>query len=201
MTKKPLNIKKSKRKTGPLETEDEIFWDHVAASVKPLKGHLKNRTPEIESAALLTVGGENKGLKKKTTSGTPLVHAQSPRPRPALPELSLASQPGLDKSMAKKLKKGQQQIEARIDLHGMTQVEAHRALDSFIDGSYQAARRCVLVITGKGWKADGTVGVIRTAVPRWLNEQPNRSRVLAFTQAAPKDGGEGALYVMLKRKR
>ncbi len=201
MTKKPLNIKKSNKKKGPLETGDEVLWDHVTASVKPLKGHLKNRTPEIESAAVQAAGGENKGPKKKTTPGTPLVHAQSPRSRPALPELSLASQPGLDKSTAKKLKKGQQQIEARIDLHGMTQVEAHRALDSFIEGSFRAMRRCVLVITGKGWKADGTVGIIRTAVPRWLNEQPNRSRVLAFTQATPKDGGEGALYVMLKRKR
>jgi len=201
MTKKPLNIKKSNKKKGSLETGDEVLWDHVAASVKPLKGHLKNRTPEIESAVSQAAGGENKKPRKKATAGTPLVYAPSPRPHPALPELSLASQPGLDKSMAKKLKKGQQQIEARIDLHGMTQVEAHRALDSFIDGSWRAARRCVLVITGKGWKADGTVGVIRTAVPRWLNEQPNRSRVLAFTQAAPKDGGEGALYVMLKRKR
>ena len=86
-------------------------------------------------------------------------------------------------------------------MHGMTQVEAHRALDSFVDGAYQAAKRCVLVITGKGLKPDGAVGVIRAAVPRWLNEQPNRSRVLAFTHATPKDGGEGALYVMLKRKR
>ncbi len=88
-----------------------------------------------------------------------------------------------------------------MDLHGMTQEQAHRALNAFIEGSFRAAKRCVLVITGKGLKPDGSVGVLRSAVPRWLNQPPNRERVLAFSYAIPRDGGEGALYVMLKRKR
>jgi len=201
MIKKPLNIKKSKKKKGSSEPGDEVFWGHVAATVKPLKGQFKNRTPDVESSPEPAGVGQTGKSDKKSAPRRPFVDLPSSLSRPALPELNLASQPGIDKGTAKKLKKGQQRIEARIDLHGMTQVEAHRALDSFIDGSYQAARRCVLVITGKGLKPDGAVGVIRAAVPRWLNEQPNRSRILAFTYATPKDGGEGALYVMLKRKR
>lgn len=198
MTKKPPNKKKIKNKSGLNEAGDGDLWGHVAASVRPLDGHHKNRAPDVESKP---VAAESGTTNKKSPSRSSFAPAQTPPRRPALPELSLSSQPGIDKSTAKKLKKGQQRIEARIDLHGMTQVEAHRALDSFIDGTYHAEKRCILVITGKGLKPDGTVGVIRAAVPRWLNEQPNRSRVLAFTHATPKDGGEGALYVMLKRKR
>ncbi|MBT4932034.1 MAG: hypothetical protein HOL66_01990 [Rhodospirillaceae bacterium] len=198
MTKKPPKARKTSNKSGLNEADDEDLWGHVAASVQPLDGHLKNRTPDVESKPESPGAGP---ANKKPASRSSFASAQTPPVRPSLPELSLSSQPGIDKSTAKKLKKGQQRIEARIDLHGMTQVEAHRALDSFVDGAYQAAKRCVLVITGKGLKPDGAVGVIRAAVPRWLNEQPNRSRVLAFTHATPKDGGEGALYVMLKRKR
>ena len=88
-----------------------------------------------------------------------------------------------------------------MDLHGMTQDQAHRALNAFIDASSHAGRRCVLVITGKGGRGDGSVGVLREQVPRWLNQAPLRPLVLAFSYATPKDGGEGALYVLLKRKR
>jgi DNA-nicking Smr family endonuclease len=198
MTKKPHKSRKIRKKNGLSEPADEDLWGHVAATVAPLGKSLKNRTPDVENKPVPTGPGAANG---KSASRTAFVVAQSAPRRSALPELSVSSQPGLDKSTAKKLKKGVQKIEARMDLHGMTQTQAHRALDSFIDGSYGAGKRCVLVITGKGLKPDGSVGVIRAAVPRWLNEQPNRGRVLAFTHATPKDGGEGALYVMLKRKR
>ncbi len=82
----------------------------------------------------------------------------------------------------------------------MTQAEAHRALTAFVVGQQAAGRRCVLVITGKG-SAKGRAGILRAAVPRWLNEPPNRERVLAFDFARPRDGGEGALYVLLRRLR
>ncbi len=92
-------------------------------------------------------------------------------------------------------------IGARIDLHGHTQEEAYRALCAFIASSRAAGRRCVLVVTGKGSRPDGTTGVLRQSVPRWLNMAPLREKVLSFTHARPKDGGEGALYVLLKRDR
>jgi DNA-nicking Smr family endonuclease len=76
----------------------------------------------------------------------------------------------------------------------MTQAEAHRALDEFLALADAAGQRCVLVITGKG-------GVLRAGVPRWINEQPSRSRVLAVMPAQPKDGGAGALYILLRRRR
>ena len=125
----------------------------------------------------------------------------APPPVPSLPEIGPGDRAGVDKRTAKRLKRGQLAVEARMDLHGLTQEEAHRALSAFVQGSQAAGRRCVLVITGKGLRPDGTVGVLRAAVPHWLNQPDLRERIVAFTHATPRDGGEGALYLLLKRKR
>jgi DNA-nicking Smr family endonuclease len=117
-----------------------------------------------------------------------------------LPPLASDASPGLDRRTAERLRRGALAIEARLDLHGMTQEEAHRALDAFLARAAQAGKRCVLVITGKGGRSSGD-GVLRAAVPRWLNETPNRARLLAFTPAQPQHGGAGALYLLLKRRR
>ncbi|MCG8543201.1 MAG: Smr/MutS family protein, partial [Alphaproteobacteria bacterium] len=137
---------------------------------------------------------------KAKAKAPPRPRAPAPKPKPAAPPLSHGSAPGVDKRTADNLRRGRMAIEARIDLHGLTQDEAHRALTAFVDGQQAAGRRCVLVVTGKGaWRAGG--GVLREAVPRWLNEPALRRKVLSFSYAQPKDGGEGALYILLRRLR
>lgn len=106
----------------------------------------------------------------------------------------------LDKRTQRRMRRGKMEIDGRLDLHGMTQTAAHRALGRFIAGAQGPERRCVLVITGKGLLKDGQ-GVLKEAVPRWLNEGQNRERVLSFSHAAPADGGTGALYVLLRRAK
>jgi len=115
---------------------------------------------------------------------------------------------GLDKRTAERLRRGQLAIEARLDLHGMTQDEAHGALFSFLARSEAQGLRCLLVITGKGVRrSDGhdfrgeAIGVLKHAVPRWLGEAGQRRRILALAPAQPKHGGSGALYVLLRRQR
>jgi DNA-nicking Smr family endonuclease len=103
---------------------------------------------------------------------------------------------GIDRANAERLKRGKRKIEDRLDLHGMTQAEAHRMLLSFIRGARLAGMRCVLVITGRG-RIGG--GVLKAAVPRWLDEAEFRPHLLAIATAQPRDGGAGALYVMLRR--
>lgn len=98
--------------------------------------------------------------------------------------------------MATRLRRGKVSIEGHIDLHGLCQEDAHHALSAFLAAAQANARRCVLVITGKGNRGSG---VLRTMVPRWLNEAPNRQRVIAFSYAQPRDGGEGALYVVVRK--
>jgi DNA-nicking Smr family endonuclease len=123
-----------------------------------------------------------------------------PPPPPKPPELAPGRFAGVDKRLAERLRRGQLPVEAMLDLHGLTQEEAHRQLDGFLALSAQAGRRCVLVITGKGvWRPES--GVLREMVPRWLNEAPNRARVLAIAHAQPRHGGTGALYLLLKRRR
>jgi DNA-nicking Smr family endonuclease len=91
-------------------------------------------------------------------------------------------------------------IEARLDLHGMTQPEAHRALAEFIGASSAAGRRCLLVVTGRGLGADGP-GILKGAVPGWLDKGEFRRQILAVAPAQPRHGGAGALYVLLRRRR
>lgn len=129
--------------------------------------------------------------------GTPLTSRGRPR-KTASPELSHGTAADLDKRTLIRLRRGLVPVEAVVDLHGHTQDEAHRNLEAFLATSQRGGRRCVLVITGKGARSEG---VLRAAVPRWLNQQPNRGRVLAFAYASPAHGGEGALYVLLKRPR
>jgi DNA-nicking Smr family endonuclease len=107
---------------------------------------------------------------------------------------------GIDRASAERLKRGLHQIEGRLDLHGMTQAEAHRALAGFIHKSRAVGRRCVLVITGRGFGPTGP-GILKQAVPRWLEEAGLRRHILAIATAQPRDGGAGALYLLLRRQR
>ena len=83
----------------------------------------------------------------------------------------------------------------------MTQAEAYRHLVRFIDQSYFHKKRCVNVITGKGTQLNGNIGILRQAVPQWLNQPELRSKIIAFSHAPKNEGGEGAVYVLLKRWR
>jgi DNA-nicking Smr family endonuclease len=102
----------------------------------------------------------------------------------------------IDRSSWRRLRRGQYPVEARLDLHGMTQVQAHDALRGFLGFSRAQGRRCVLVITGRGALTGGT---LRAMTPRWLDEPPTRESVLAYATAQRHHGGEGAIYVLLRR--
>jgi DNA-nicking Smr family endonuclease len=124
--------------------------------------------------------------------------AVAPKLRARLKELVTGHLPDMDKRTAERLAKGQMAIEGRLDLHGLTEERAHAALIHFLASSRSMGRRCVLVITGKGVEGKG---VIRQALPKWLNGADLRPLVLGFSQSRQKDGGEGAYYVLLKRVR
>jgi DNA-nicking Smr family endonuclease len=130
----------------------------------------------------------------------PVPKALARAPQVANPTAALDPQRpiGIDRRSWLRLKRGQIVIEQKIDLHGLTQEQAHARLGQFLVEAQQSGLRCLLVVTGKGL-AHG--GVLRHMVPRWLNEGPNRERVLAFAPAQPKHGGAGALYLLIRRKR
>lgn len=116
-----------------------------------------------------------------------------PQPRPGRPPH------GIDRRTLKRLERGLVSIDARLDLHGMTQEEAHRHLAIFLAHHQRQGARCILVITGIGERTTG--GTLRRMTPRWLAEPGNAQRIIAYSPAQKRHGGEGALYVLLKRLR
>ena len=125
--------------------------------------------------------------------GSPV--APAPKAKPPLDAGRIAD---LDKRTGERFKRGEMAIDAKIDLHGLTQAEAHDKLQGFLAKAAAGGKRCVLIVTGKG---AGGWGVLRDAVPRWLNEPEMRRYLLAFSLAQSRHGGAGALYALLKRKR
>jgi DNA-nicking Smr family endonuclease len=106
----------------------------------------------------------------------------------------------MDRKKFGRLKRGKLVPEARLDLHGLTQAEAHSDLTGFILMSHQMGRRLVLVITGKG-RSEGQAGILRQQVPHWLSLPPLRALVLQIAEAHVSHGGGGAIYVYLRRNR
>lgn len=112
---------------------------------------------------------------------------------------------GLDRNSARRLRQGKFAIEATLDLHGMGQEEARHHLHYFLRRAYESQKRCVLVVTGKGRfrAADDSreTGILRRALPRWLSQPPLADWVLRHEPARPQHGGEGAVYILLRRRR
>ncbi len=112
-----------------------------------------------------------------------------------------ARAPGpIDRATVERMKRGQVNVEARIDLHGMDQRAAFASLMGFIDTASRAGRRAVLVITGKGAVSEGG-GVLRRNAPNWLMASPLAGRILTIQPAHTRHGGDGAFYVLLRRKK
>jgi DNA-nicking Smr family endonuclease len=138
----------------------------------------------------------------------PLPEVQATRRHPhghsRLPPLA-----GVDAREVRRLGRGHVAIEARVDLHGLRQREAHLRLKTFLFGAQARGVRHALVITGKGARAEEPAtfwesndrGVLKRLVPQWLSEPEFRSLVVGFTTAQTRHGGEGALYVRLRRRR
>ena len=187
--------------TGDRRVRDEeaALWQRVARDVEPLAQHADppedDATGEAAPPPLPAVA--RKGAAPAAASAAaPL----PPRRPPALPRLDPVAPAGLDRRTARRLKRGQLAVEARLDLHGKTQAEAHDALRRFIRESRMARRRCVQIITGKGSVASGEGGVLRRMTPRWLNEPGLRRHIVAIANAPASGGGAGALYVLLKSR-
>lgn len=188
---------------------DDALWRRVTESVKPLQRRAepphRPSPPPVEEPARPRRTREADDGATVTPPPLPLPPARAPSPVSLKlappPELMPGTAGGLDKRTLNRLRRGLIAPEWRIDLHNMTQAEAHGALNGFLAGAHAAGKRCVLVITGKGYRSESAVGVLKSNVPHWLNDPANRARILAFTHATPADGGEGALYVLLRRRR
>jgi DNA-nicking Smr family endonuclease len=181
-----------------LTPDEEDLWSLVARTVRPLRPAAARKI-----ARQLAVDAEKKAAARETSrpvkNGAAEPKKAAPSPRPAAP-------PALSPMMRKerqKLARGHETIDARIDLHGMTQTEAYAALRSMLQRSQANGAKFVLVITGKGQpnaSLNGR-GVLRRQVPLWLALPEFRRYVAGFDVASASHGGEGALYVRLRKAK
>lgn len=173
-------------------TPDELtLWHHVVRDARPLHGTDPVSAPE-PARAVAEAGDGATGATRPAPSPLPAA-----LPPPASRRLDPAGPIDLDRRSWLKLRRGLYPLDARLDLHGLTQAEAYSRLCAFLAAAQNRGNRCVLVITGRGIRHGGT---LRAMTPRWLDEPPNRPRVLAFAQAQLHHGGEGAIYVLLRRR-
>ncbi|MGA8171628.1 MAG: Smr/MutS family protein [Methylocystis sp.] len=129
-------------------------------------------------------------------SGASLVHREAaPSMTRAVPALS-----DIDHRTRAKLRRGRLDVDAKLDLHGMRQAEAHHALIGFLRRSQASGAKVAIVVTGKGSSGDAG-GVLRRMAPLWLQAPALRDVVVGFGEASRKHGGEGALYVRIRRSK
>lgn len=192
----PPPLKKKAQVEKPLDEESAMFLeavgvvgpvrtikDRVGPPVPPTAAQLKLPNEEAESLARLAelVSGQGEFDISDST------------------EFIEASVQGFDPGVMRKLKAGDFSAQAHLDLHGLTREEAKPAVEAFIQRSRIAGHRCVLVITGRGLHSTDQLPVLKAGVQQWLTRGKAAKQVLGFCSAKPKDGGSGAIYVLLRR--
>jgi len=166
-------------------SKDNDIWESYTLRVTPAA----RKKPRAHRQKANT----DKAVTRKLAEKAPVQLYRKPMPAQVNVNLTHALEPKRERS----LREGSFEIDARLDLHGMTQEEACEALEDFMQRTVKAGARHLLIITGKG---RGGEGVLRRHLPQWLGQLVEAKAILALRPAALRHGGDGAVYVILKRK-
>jgi DNA-nicking Smr family endonuclease len=182
------------RRRRGLSEEERALWESVAKQVKPLRK--RHRAPNLPAAS--PEADTSVAPKPVASLKLPALPRVTAPPKPEPPPLA-----PIGRRERSQLSRGRKEIDARLDLHGMTQTRAHRVLLTFLQRAHHDGLTFVLVITGKGkvGGAESERGVLRRQVPQWLGLPEFRSLVVGFEEAHIGHGGGGALYVRVRRSR
>jgi DNA-nicking Smr family endonuclease len=180
-----------RRRGRRLTADERALWNAATRAVRPIRR--AHAAPPAESSAPSTQSAE------PTLKLSAVQPSSAPTPvRRALKTPPLAPLP---RRLTQRVARGHAAIDARIDLHGLTQERAHDSLLHFLRRAQANAARLVLVITGKGGRGGAGRGVLHAAVPHWLALPAFRAYVIGFERAHVSHGGDGALYVQIRRAR
>ena len=182
-----MNERERARRQRDLSEEERALWRDVARSVKPLRRQTARGAKDNEIVEAATQPAPTSKRKAAKPASAPARPA-----KPASPPLTPLAPLGRREKQA--LARGNTRIDRRIDLHGLTQSEAHVALAHFLRRAQRDGAKFALVITGKS-------GVLRRQVPHWLRLPEFRDALVGFEEAHTAHGGEGALYVRLRRAK
>jgi DNA-nicking Smr family endonuclease len=184
-----VSDEKKTRYARRLTHAEAELWTIVTASVRPFRVRpappVEPSTPDVPAKAARTVASLPRLDRPSSASPPP---ASKP---PASPQ-------DIDRRERLKIKRGRLDVDAKLDLHGLRQDEAQRALNGFLRRAQSDGAKIVIVVTGKGLTREEG-GVLRRAVPMWLQAPNLRDVVVGFGEAARHHGGEGALYVRIRR--
>ena len=208
----------------PLHHNEIALWREVTRSIVPLNGKRVLKADPVADEPQAEAASPASKPKKATPKTPPKASAEAlaqlassklafapPAPVRAVAAKPLATKPlaTIERKLIKQVSRGQYEIDAVLDLHGFRQHDAHERLRRFLHRAQADHARLVLVVTGKGASPttrlqDGephVKGILRRSVPEWLRMPDLRSVVLGFEEAAPHQGGSGALYVRLRRRK
>jgi DNA-nicking Smr family endonuclease len=174
-----------------LSDDERVLWKGVTRSIAPLRKP-SPQEPDVAAEPMAVVARP----KPRGRAAVPVASIAPPKPA-APPPLA-----PLTRKAKQRIARGRREIDGRLDLHGMTQAEAHHALFAYLRARQARGCKLVLVITGKGSPGGGEGrGVLKRMVPLWLGMVEFRDLVIGFDPAGPAHGGEGALYVSLRKGR
>lgn len=177
-----------------LSSEERVLWATFTSTIEPMHSS-PHPSAEVDARS-----AANEGLRpiksQLPPQPNPVPTGERERAAPAPPPLA-----PLGRRMRTRVARGRETIDARIDLHGLTQAQAHSALLHFLRNAQTRDARLVLIITGKGGRGDSERGVLRRQVPHWLELPEFRTYVVGYEDAGVRHGGEGALYVRVRRTR
>ena len=184
-----------------LSDEDQALWAGFTRSITPLRRPAAAVEPAGPTAKPPAAAETAAATAEQNPVPTP-ARAVPPRETPKPPKSAPPPAP-LDRRLRQRVARGREPIAARLDLHGMTQMKAHAELLRFLRGAQAEGAKMVLIVTGKGSGRSGDPaaerGVLRRQVPEWLRLPEFRSLIVGFDGAHVSHGGEGALYVRLRR--
>lgn len=187
-----------------LDGEDRILWDKVTRTIRPIRGRSHETRVEAELKADALAADPPVPMPK---APPPPMSGQKPmdpflppwRPRDDRSGPRIAAAGELDEPTRRKITKGRLPLEGRVDLHGLTQDEALALLRGFLATARHRGLRTVIVITGKG-SSPASDGILKRMVPVWLRQGELGEHVTGLAEADRIHGGEGALYVRLKKR-
>lgn len=163
-------------KRRPLKPEEERLWRHVTQDITTL----------TTTTALPPLHYHTPPVRSRLKHYSPVSPVLSVSPQATVPQIP-------DHNWQQKLRRGRVRPEGKLDLHGMTREQAFQKLHRYIDIARTRGKRVVLVVTGKG------SGILKREVPMWLSQGELGQQIVSFYSAGQADGGEGALYVVLKK--
>ncbi len=170
------------------QEDDNLLWDAYNHNTQ----HLKNQSKTYHFKARSALPNNSK------SSWEEAIHSMS---RTKMTMHPIHRTRGVDRPLVSKIRQGKARIEASLDLHGMTQMEAHNAVLAFVQQNYMCCRKYLRIITGKGCGGIGRKGVLRRALMDWIHDEALCAYVYSVSEAPQQDGGAGAFYVVLRRRK